>query len=192
MGVSMVNAQSLTNFLKEEVPFTNKDSISSFNVGLEVFGGVEVQYSRSFSLKLDYSYFFKSYTYTQVSYYTFDYFYQVHQPYLMAYYVVPGKHYSFKFGGGLGFLYAIFHRTDDRASDARYTSTGMGIKGEVIFTADLSKRMESYLSGFIKGDSFAKLKDSGGHSMTTLNSGQEVDLNSFAVGLRLGFSVKLN
>lgn len=194
MGISWVNAPSFTDYLKEEVPFTNKDSIKSYSVGFEFFGGLEAQFSKQFSLKLDYSYFFKTFTYDQFNYagYTFYYFYLVHRPYLMAYYIIPGKNYAFKLGGGLGFLYSILHRTDAGATDVTYTSTGFGLRGEVIFSAKLSRNMESYFSGFVKGDTFTRLKDANNNSLISPLTGKETNLSSFGIGARLGFSIKLN
>jgi opacity protein-like surface antigen len=191
MGVSYTNTPSFNNYLKDEVPFTNKDSIKDFSVGVEFFGGLEVQFSKQFSLKLDYSYFFKSLTY-YVYGLTFDYFYSIHQPYIVAYYIFPGKNYEFKFGGGAGYLYSALKKTDAEGTDQKYTSSGLGLKGEVVFAANLSQRMRSYLSGFILGTVNNNLKDANSTPLTSPLSHDQISLNSFGIGARLGFSIKLN
>lgn len=191
MGVSFTNTSSFNNYLKDEIPFTNKDSIKDFSVGIEFFGGLEMQFNKRFSLKLDYSYFFKSLTYYSYGL-TFDYFYLIHQPYIMVYYIVPGKNYEFKFGGGAGYLYSILTKTDAEGADQKYTSSGLGLKGEVVFAANLSQRMRSYLSGFILGTVSSNLKDANNSPLTSPLSHNQITLNSFGIGARLGFSIKLN
>jgi hypothetical protein len=192
MGISLVNTPAFNDFLKDEIPYSNTDSIKNFSVGVEVFGGLELQFNKRFSLKLDYSYFFKTLSYNYGGFITYDYFYLIHQPYLMAYYNIPGKHYRFSFGGGAGYLYSIFHRTDQGGIDIKYTSTGFGIKGEAIFSAELSNKLYSYLSGFLIGESFGILKDSNGTLLVSPLTGKEVNLSTFGLGLRLGFSYNIN
>src|ERR1700674_2060933 len=58
MGVSYGHMTSFNNYLKEVIGVS--DSVKSFNIGIEFFGGLEYELSKKFSLRLEYSYFIRS------------------------------------------------------------------------------------------------------------------------------------
>lgn len=189
MGISYTNTSSFNDYLKEYIPFSNTDSVKTFSVGFEVFGGLEYAVNKKFSVKLDYSYFLKSLTYRST--YTYDFLYNIHQPYLMAYYVSSGTRYRFKFGGGAGYHFATLTRTISNTPEVKFNASGPALRGEVVFSADLSNSLESYLGGFITANFIGSLKDSNGNVLTKPTSGGEVNLSGYGVGVRLGFAIKL-
>ena len=191
MGISMTTSSSFVDYVRNDIPFSNKDSVKAFGVGLEFFGALEYDVSKHFSLKADYSYFIKSRTYNY-SYFTYDYFYYVHQPYLMGFYAVRGTSYAFKFGGGLGYHVAQFTKDIGAGSNLVYNASGLGYRAEAIFSAQLSKRLGSYISGFVLGTSIGTLKDSNKNPLKNSQTGEDVNLSSFGVGVRIGFSIYLN
>ena len=73
MGISMSTAPSFVDYVRNDLPIVNKDSIKSFGVGFEFFGAAEYDVSKEFSLKLDYSYFVKNLS-VNYSYFTYNYF----------------------------------------------------------------------------------------------------------------------
>jgi hypothetical protein len=192
MGISMSTAPSLVDFIRNDIPLINKDSVKSFGVGFEFFGAVEYDISKDFSFKLDYSYFIKSLSYSY-SYFTYDYFYSIHQPYLMGYYVVRKPAYSFKFGAGLGYHFAQLTKDIGAGSNLVYNASGAAYRGEVVFTAELSKKLASYFSGFVMGSSIGSLKDkSTSNVLKNSQTGAAVDLEGFGIGARLGLIIYLN
>ncbi len=191
MGISMTTSPSFVDYMRNDIPFSNKDSVKPFGVGLEFFGALEYDVSSHFSLKADYSYFIKSRTYNY-SYFTYDYFYSIHQPYLMGFYAVRGPSYAFKFGGGLGYHFAQFTKDIGASSNLVYNASGLGYRAEAIFEAELSKRLGSYIGGFITGSSIGSLKDSNNNPLKNSQTGEDVNLGSFGLGLRIGFTIYLN
>lgn len=191
MGISMTTSPSFVDYMRSDIPFSNKDSIKAFGVGLEFFGALEYDVSKHFTLKADYSYFIKSRTYNY-SYFTYDYFYSIHQPYLMGFYVVRGSTYAFKFGGGLGYHFAAFTKDIGASSNLVYKASGLGYRAEAEFQAELSKRLGSYISGFLSGSSIGTLKDNNSTPLKNTLTGEEVNLSSFGAGLRIGISIYLN
>lgn len=188
MGISMSTAPSLVDYIRNDIPFANKDSVKSFGVGLEFFGAFEYDITKNFSLKLDYSYFIKSLSYN-FSYFTYDYFYSIHQPYLIGSYVIRGSTYKFKFGAGVGYHLAQLKKDIGAGSDLIYDASGLGYRGEVVFMAQLSNKLGSYASGFINGSSIGSLKDKNDNPLKNSQTGEEVNLGGFGVGLRLGLSI---
>jgi len=187
MGISMSTASSLVDYIRNDIPFTNKDSVKSFGVGLEFFGAFDYDVTKNFSVKLDYSYFIKSLSYNY-SYFTYDYFYSIHQPYLIGSYVIRGSTYKFKFGAGLGYHLAQLKKDIGAGSDLVYNASGLGYRGEVVFAGMLSNRLGSYASGFISGSSIGTLKDKDDIPLKNSQTGEEVNLSGFGIGLRLGLS----
>lgn len=187
MGISMSTAPSLIDYIRNDVPFSNKDSVKSFGVGLEFFGALEYDIAKNYSIKLDYSYFIKSLSYNY-SYYNYDYFYSIHQPYLTGSYVLRGSTYKFKFGAAIGYHAAQLKKDIGAGSDLVYYASGLGYRGEIVFTAQLSNRLGSYISGFINGSSLGTLKNNSSASLINSQTGQEVNLSGFGTGLRLGLS----
>ncbi len=187
MGISMSTSPSLVDYIRNDIPFANKDSVKSFGVGLEFFGAFEYGVTGNFSLKFDYSYFIKSLSYNY-SYFTYDYFYLIHQPYLIGSYVLRGKTYTFSFGAGIGYHAARLTKDIGAGSDLVYNAWGPGYRGEVVFMAMLSKRLGSYAGGFISGSSIGSLEDSFGQPLRNSQTGEEVNLSGFGVGLRLGLT----
>jgi hypothetical protein len=192
MGISMSTAPSLVDYIRNDIPLINKDSVKSFGVGFEFFGAVDYDVSKNFTLGLDYSYFIKSLTYSY-SYFTYDYFYSIHQPYLMGYYTIRKPAYAFKFGAGLGYHFAQLTRDIGAGSNLVYNASGIAYRGEVVFTAGLSKRLGSYFSGFIMGSSVGSLKDRNSNEvLKNSQTGEDVNLGGFGIGARLGLTIYLN
>jgi hypothetical protein len=192
MGISMSTAPSLVDYIRNDIPLINKDSVKSFGVSFEFFGAVEYDVSKSFSLKLDYSYFTKSLSYSY-SYFTYNYFYSIHQPYLMGFYVLRKPAYAFKFGAGLGYHFAQLTRDIGAGSNLVYNASGAAYRGEVVFSADLSKRLGSYFSGFIMGSSIGSLKDKNSNEvLKNRQTGEDVNMGGFGIGARLGLTIYLN
>lgn len=187
MGLSLINSPGFNEYLRNEIK--SSDSVKSFSLGLEFFSAFELGLSKNLSARLDYLYFIKSVTYYR-AFYVFDYFYFIHQPSINAFYLVNGKHYQFKFGGGIGLQYIQLEVTGLNSSGT-FKTLGAGVRGEIIYSARLSKRLSSYISGFALGNLTGKAKDSNGNTLKS-TSGKDVDLSGFGVGARLGITVFLN
>jgi hypothetical protein len=108
----------------------------------------------------------------------------------MGYYIFPGKGYSFKAGAGIGYSFAKLTNTVS-GSEINYSASGPGIKIESLFNVQLSKKMSSYLSGFIGGNSIGNLKDEHGTNLLDPKNLSNVNLHNLGFGLRLGLELKL-
>jgi hypothetical protein len=187
MGISMSTAPSFVDYVRNDLPIVNKDSVKSFGVGFEFFGAAEYDVSKEFSLKLDYSYFVKNLSVTY-AYFTYNYFYFIHQPYVMGFYVLRKNNYGFKFGGGLGYHFAHMTKDIGAGSYLDYNASGVAYRGEIEFYSFLSERLGSYVSGFIMGSSIGTLKDSNNNALKNSGTGGDVNLGGFGIGARLGIS----
>lgn len=191
MGISTSTAPSFVDYVRNDVPVLNKDSIKSFGVGFEFFGAAEYDVSKEFSLKLDYSYFVKNLS-INYAYFTYNYFYYIHQPYVMGFYVLRKNNYGFKFGGGLGYHFARMSKDIGAGSNLEYSASGLAYRGEIEFYSLLSDRLGAYVSGFLMGSSIGTLKDSDNNILKNPGSGADVNLSGFGVGARIGISYYFN
>ena len=189
MGINYCNNNSLIDFIELQIPDYNtipqNERFSQFSTGLEFFGGVEYQISRNFSIKGDYSYFIKSINISRFQ--NYDYSYINHQPYIILNYIIPQEYFFLKIGGGVG--YFMSHLTvKEFGYQQDYSSSGVGLKLEGIFNAQISKNVASYLSGFITQSFQSDLKD-GNDVVLKSRDNSTVNLSSFGLGLRLGLEV---
>ncbi len=189
MGISLQDNSSFVSYLRNEIPYATADSIKGFTTAIEFFGGVEYGLTKSFALKLDYSYYLRSVDYVY-TYNEFKYDIVIHQPYLMGYYMIQRRAFDLKFGIGVG--YHIGTVTQQLyPGTATYKANGFSFRGEAVFAPYMTKKLQAYLSGFIVASSFQSLKDSNGNYLTSTNSTQQVNLSSFGVGARIGFIYNL-
>jgi len=181
-----MNSPEFNEYLRNEIPYQNKDSIKSFSLGIEFFSAIEMGVSKNFSMRLDYLYSMKSLSYYYI--FRYEYFYSVHQPTINAFYLINGKHFQLKFGGGIGFQYAQLEVNSSKT----YKSWGGSLRGEIIYSAQLSNRLSSYISGFAFGHLTGGIKDRYGTTLRSSRTGKDVDLSGFGIGARLGLTVFLN
>jgi hypothetical protein len=187
MGVDYCANPSYTDYLRNELSTSSRDSIKTFSAGIEFFGGIEYEFSKVISGKLDYSYFIRSNSYT-FSYYVFDYTITSHQPYVMLYYNWKNPSYTFKFGAGAGYHLHKLENNVSATNSLSYTANGFSFRGEVIFSPQLSNKLNAYISGFAFGSTNSSLKDENGNILKGTSTGTEVNLGGYGVGVRLGLS----
>lgn len=190
MGIDYVNTPSFNDYLKSEIFHSDTDSVKSFTVGLEFFGGFEYNINKMFSLRFDYSYFTRSLSYKYLYFY-YDYFYYIHQPYLMGSYNINYKNAQLKISAGAGMLLGTLNIENSPTLTSSYKSIGLGVKGEVLFIVKLSDKLSSYISGIANSNFMSKLKDSNGNLLQSSQERKEASLSGFGIGLRIGLRYKI-
>jgi len=191
MGIDYGISPGFNDYLKDQIPYSNKDSIKSFNAAIEFFGGIEKELSKTISVKLDYSYYVRSLSYSFL-YEVYDYTITSHQPYVFANYLFKYPNYNIKAGIGFGYHFQQVDNKVNPSTTLTYHSSGLGMRLEGVFTPRLSKNFWAYLGGFAFGNFYSKLKDSNGNVLKAENSTHEADVGGFGVGARIGFLINLN
>lgn len=190
MGAIYGNNTSLKNYIQYEIPnyglLTRDQQLSEFYTGLDFFGGVEKQLSRSFSIKADYSYFIKSYNVDMYPQYNFSY--SSHQPGIMLYRIIPQEYSYIKIGVGTGYVLSNFS-IKEYGLEKSYTSNGIGFKTELILNAQIGKTFSGYISGYLIKTFLQNLKDTNGNELLTNATKETVNLSSFGAGIRLGVEI---
>ncbi len=191
MEISYSNNSSLKQFIEYELPnypyIADDDKLKEFSSGLGFFGSGELQVSKRFSARLDYTYFIKSYNSSADFYSSYDFTYYSHEIYLKGYLLCPVDYVLFKLGAGAGFIHSTFN-TKYYSVETNYTSNGLGLTLEGVMDVQISKNVAGYLSGGITNTFQTNLKSSGGDELKAKN-GNSVNLNSFGAALRIGLEV---
>jgi len=189
MGILYSNNPSLVKYIELDVPnytfIPNEQKVSPFTTGIQFFGGVEVQLSKKFSIKSEYSYLIKSIDIPTNINYQYSYF--THQPMILFNYIFLQDYSYIKFGIGGGYFISKFTRKE-RIIETKYSSSGGGMKLEGVFNAQLGKSAAVYLSGFLMYSFMSDLKNDNGNHLLNLNN-EKVNLSSFGAGVRLGVEV---
>jgi hypothetical protein len=187
MGLGYGATPDFTDYLRNEIPYSNSDSISTFNTGVEFFGGLEYEFSQKLSAKFEYSYFLRSLRY-DYSVYVFDYTITAHQPFVyLNYTILQHPSYKLKLGAGAGYHFQNLDNNVNTTQTLSYTSSGPAVRLEASFTPKFSKTFWGYLSGFGYLNFYGKLKDENGNVLKPENSNAEASLRGHGVGVRLGF-----
>lgn len=183
MGINFTSFASLTDYLSA----VNHQDFASFNSNVEFFGEVGYLMNEKLELGLDYSYSIYSYTneFSDMGNYKFDY--NMHSPSLMAYYVIKGEGYKFKFGGGAGIRYIVCEQTLPQSTlTETFSSVGFGALLKAEGNTALSKNVFAVIAFSLKLDFPGTPKNSGRDVSYNSSAANEVNLNSFTAGIRLG------
>ncbi len=111
-----------------------------------------------------------------------------HRPSVLAYYVVPGNGYQFKFGGGVGYRYVAF--TQKLMSTENYSASGLGLLLRAAGNTLLSDHLYALIGADIRYDFPGDITRSGSPIVNPA-TGNNVNLNSFSIGIYLGLTYQL-
>lgn len=189
MGANYSSNPSLITYMEGDIDFYNTispdDRFSTMEGGLEFFSGIEYQLSKNFSVKGQYSFLTKSYSISQFP--NYDYSYINHQPYILLNYIIPDNNSFIKLGAGAGYIISNF--TARRfGGEGKFHSSGFGIMGESVINLQISSNVGGYISGYVFKTFAGDLEDDNGVKLVN-NTGGNVNVSSFGVGLRLGMEI---
>jgi hypothetical protein len=106
----------------------------------------------------------------------------------LGYFVLGGEGYNLKFGGGVGPRFVIVEESlPGSGSTQQYTSTGAGliirIEGNTLLGGDFYANIGTELRYDVNGE-----PENNGDKLTNNVYNENVNFDTFALGVRLGFS----
>ncbi|MCU7491371.1 MAG: hypothetical protein HF309_16850 [Ignavibacteria bacterium] len=188
MGIDMSATPSLNDYINASFA-TSEDQRSSVNTNVEFYGEVGRQISEHFQMGVEYALAVSSYNTVNFKAGKYDISYTIHMPSLMAYYVINGNGYKFKFGGGAGYRLASVDETLSYYSSAvNYTSSGIGLLLKADGSTSLGGNLYANIQGLIRMD-FIGTPKSGNTRLAYNNiANEDVNMNSISAGIRLGLT----
>jgi hypothetical protein len=179
MGVHLLSDASVVNYINQNGLASSL--VPSWGTAIEFVGGVEIPVSRSWGVKVEHSYLFKSYTLYNVGA-SNDFHYNVQAPTLMLQYVIPGKGFFVKFSGGGGYHWGALTSPDRIAGETTYHASGLGIRGEAEGQTAFDEHLYGYIGGVIGVEELGRVTSPGGQDPPY----GAVSINYITVGLRFG------
>ncbi|OGU58803.1 MAG: hypothetical protein A2V66_01705 [Ignavibacteria bacterium RBG_13_36_8] len=183
MGISFVNNSSLRDYL--QINFPSGSKLSTFNSSVEFFIEGDYSVTTSFQLGLEYAYQIYSYTASFSGTYVYDISYGHHKPSVLAYYVISGNGYKFKFGGGAGLR--IISLDEKIMNTVNYSTSGFGVllkaQGHTLLGGNFYANIGVDLRYDLPGE-----PKNGSNYIVDNSINQNVNINSLSFGIKLGIS----
>jgi hypothetical protein len=184
LGVSLVHAADIVDYITTR--YGPEPKLNDFATAAEFFGTAELQLSESWGAKVEYAYLLKSYDDAIAQSPGLRFTYVVHMPTALVQYLIQGRGYVFKFGGGLGYHVATF--TEDYAlyGGTSYSSRGIGLKLEAEGNTEFDSHLYAYIVGDIRGDMMSEFKSTQGTPLINPVNDKHASMSFYSVGLKFG------
>jgi len=185
MGLDFKSAPSYRDYINFNHAFTPADQLPSFKSSVCFTGEADYKLNSSFAIGIEYNFQIDSYNSSYTSGGSYQLSYNLQRPSLLAYYILSGIGYQFKFGGGVGYRYVSLSETV--YSETKYTATGAGflLKSEV--NTKLSDNFYALIGVNVRYDITGKLTNSS-QNLINYATGENVNLNSVSVGIYFGIT----
>ena len=187
MGVHIVYAPDIVDYINDIAVYTQQ--IDKVGVAVDFFGGMEIPVAKLWSVKVEHTYFFKSYSVMGNAGEMNDFFYSVHSPYVIFQKIFPGYGYVVKIGAGVGYHKGrLEHKVSTFGTTTQYTAEGLGMRSEIVGQTAFDEHLYGYISGSLGGNFIGTLRDSNGSALKFSRSTETVSLHYFHLGLRFGIT----
>jgi hypothetical protein len=187
MGIDFINTPSLIDYINQSNFASDGSQLPTFNTAVNFSGEYGKLLNDNFQLSVELAYLIYSYNASNING-RYDISYDLIMPSLMTFYVVSGKGYDFKFGGGAGIRFLSVDETlPASARSDNYTSTGFGAiiraEGNTLLGGNVYANVITDIRYDINGEPKGNL---GNLRNNVLN--ENVNFNSLSVGIKLGVS----
>ncbi|MBK7631612.1 MAG: hypothetical protein IPJ23_13095 [Ignavibacteriales bacterium] len=179
MGIDFISVPSLKDFLELNY---SPDRLSDFSSAVNFSGAYGRMIGDDSQLELELSYLLNSYNYSQDNG-TYDLSYAVIMPSLLYNYVIVGKGYNFKFGGGAGLRLLSITEKRPGQFDENKSSVGYGFILRAAGNTAIAQDVFAHIGADIRYDVLGKPDES-----ATGNTIGNVNFSSLSFGIRLGIS----
>jgi hypothetical protein len=185
MGLDFKSTPSYRDYINFNHAFIPADLLPSFKSSACFGGEVDYKLNTNFALGIEYNYQIDSYNTTNGSGGSYQTSYNLQRPSLVAYYILSGDGYQFKFGGGVGVRYVSFSETS--IGTTNYTATGAGFLLKSEANTKLSNQFYALIGVDFRYDLTGNLKNPV-QNLINNASGENVNLNSVSVGIYFGLT----
>jgi len=187
MGINFISIPSVQDYINQSN--LSDSEVGTFSSAVIFTGEVGQFLSNNFLLGLEIPYQIFSHNSNTFDFGQYDLTYNYILPSVMAYYVLVGSGYNFKFGGGAGPRFVSVNESKKRnASDVDYSSTGIGVVVRAEGNTVLSENLYANIGIDLRYDVNGEPSASDGNKIRNTGLNENVNFNSFAVGVKLGIS----
>ena len=186
MGIYFLSIPSMQDYVNQN--FAPPDEqLSSFVSSVMFTGEGGLFVSENFEASVELAYQIYSYT-TNSDAGKYELVYNNIMPSLIGYYVLFGDGYNIKFGGGVGVRFASVDQSlPATGSTITYNLIGYGFIGRIEGNTQLSGRVYANIGADIRYDINGEPDSGGAHLYNNIQQ-ENVNFNTFALGIRLGIT----
>lgn len=184
MGINFLSVPSMQDYINFSHP---ADQLGSFNSAIIFAGEGGYFVSPSFVISIEGAYQLFSYTNVSASG-KYEMVYGLIPVSILGYYVIGGNGYNLKFGGGVGPRFVnVEESLPALGTTEKYSSTGVGLilrcEGNTLLGGNFYANIGADLRYDLNGE-----PENDGMKLTNSVYGENVNFETFALGVRLGFS----
>ncbi|MFA7289833.1 MAG: hypothetical protein WC055_13230 [Melioribacteraceae bacterium] len=188
MGLDFNSTSSFRDYINANYSRGAND-IATFKSSVSFSGEVGYDIKNNVQLAFEYNLLLDSYTQSIGPGGTYEMSYISHRPSIIAYYVLKGKGYKFKFGGGGGFRYVSLD--EKQYVTTNYTTSGYGIVLKAEGNTLLSGNLYANIGVSLRYDTPGAPKNSSFGYIYNPITKENLNLNSVSVGIKIGISYSI-
>ncbi|MGB5530050.1 MAG: hypothetical protein WBQ32_08770, partial [Ignavibacteriaceae bacterium] len=187
MGINFLSVPSVQDYINEN--FASSDAqLGTFNSAVIFTGEVGTFFGNDFELSLEIPYQIYSYT-ENVGLGQYELAYNSLMPSVMAYYVLLGNGFNFKFGGGAGPRFVnISENKKWQGTEESFSSIGFGGLLRVEGNTALAENVYANIGLDFRYDINGEPENNNGNTLENNVKGEKVNFNTFSLGVKLGIS----
>ena len=187
MGINFLSIPSVQDYINQTYAPSNSQ-LGTFNSAVIFTGEAGMFVSKNFELGLEIPYQIYSYTET-VGLGQYQLTYNSLLPSLMAYYVLLGDGFNFKFGGGVGPRF--ISTTENKkwlGSEDSFSAIGFGGLLRAEGNTALAEHVYANIGFDLRYDLNGEPDNNSGDKLENTVKGETVNFNTFSLGVKLGIS----
>jgi len=188
MGINLISVTSAQDYINQNyAPYD--DELNTFNTAVIFTGEAGYFFNEKFEMSVDLPYQIFSYNTNIEGAGQYDLYFDTFMPSVMAYYVLSGVGYNFKFGGGVGPRFSfVTEEKKWQGTSSEYSSIGFGGLLRIEANTSLSENLFANIGADMRYDVNGEPENDNGNNLVNHVEGETVNFNSFSVGIKLGIS----
>ena len=187
MGINFLSVPSLQDYINENFAPSGAQ-LGTFNSAIIFTGEAGMFLTKSFELGIELPYQIYSYT-ENVGLGQYELTYNSFLPSVMAYYVLMGSGYNFKFGGGVGVRFvSVTESKKWQGTEDSFSNIGFGGLLRVEANTALSENVYANLGLDMRYDINGEPENDSGDTLVNNVKGENVNFDTFSLGVKLGIS----
>ena len=182
MGLDFRSSPSFRDYVNSSFA-AGGNIIPSFKSSVSFSGEADYKLSNSFALGVEYELMIDSYNAPFGTGGAYEIAFNMHRPSILAYYLLPGVGYQFKFGGGVGPRFVSL--SEKINSSTSYSANGYGMILKAEGNTLLSKNFYALIGTNLRYDVTGDVTNAQ-NSIINHSTGEKLNLNAFSFGIYLG------
>ena len=188
MGINLISIPSAQDYINQNYA-PQDDQLSTFNTAVIFSGEVGYFLNEKFEMSIEFPYQIYTYTTTIAGAGQYNLSFDSFLPSVMAYYVISGNGYNFKFGGGVGPRFVnVIEEKKWQGTKVDFSSIGFGGLLRIEANTALSENLFANIGGDLRYDINGEPENVNGHTLYNIVENENVSFNSFSLGVKLGIS----